>query len=167
MNQGSKVVIAAAGPPRRELPTELPSDLTLPAGFQNPRVCLPGILAIEGPACQAQATQNSDQIENFCQAFSPQQSINHFPLIVIVDDSPFVTKSLGNFLWAVFTRSNPANDIHGIGATTVNKHWQCQGALVIDARIKPHHAPPLIEDPEVTRKIDALAARGGPLAPYL
>ena len=32
-------------------------------------------------------------------------------------------------------------------------------ALVIDARIKPHHAPPLIEDPEVTGKVDAL---GGP-----
>ncbi|MCP3694344.1 MAG: 3-octaprenyl-4-hydroxybenzoate carboxy-lyase, partial [Planctomycetaceae bacterium] len=72
-----------------------------------------------------------------------------------------------NFLWTVFTRSNPADDIHGIGASTIAKHWQCQGSLVIDARIKPHHAPPLIEDPEVTRKIDALAARGGPLAPYL
>ena len=167
MNQGSKVVIAAAGPPRRELPTELPADLTLPAGFQNPRICLPGILAIEGPACQAQASQSNDQIEDFCQAFSPQQSVNHFPLIVIVDDSSFVTESLRNFLWTVFTRSNPANDIHGIGAATVNKHWQCQGALVIDARIKPHHAPPLIEDPEITRRIDALAARGGPLAPYL
>jgi 4-hydroxy-3-polyprenylbenzoate decarboxylase len=38
---------------------------------------------------------------------------------------------------------------------------------VIDARIKPHHAPPLIEDPEITKKVDALAARGGELAAYL
>ena len=45
-----------------------------------------------------------------------------------------------------------------------NKHWGCRGPLVIDARIKPHHAPPLVEDPAVTKKIDALAARGGPLA---
>jgi 4-hydroxy-3-polyprenylbenzoate decarboxylase len=35
--------------------------------------------------------------------------------------------------------------------------------LVIDARSKPHHAPPLIEDPEVSRRVDALAALGGPL----
>jgi 4-hydroxy-3-polyprenylbenzoate decarboxylase len=35
--------------------------------------------------------------------------------------------------------------------------------LVIDARLKPHHAPPLIEDPVIWRRVDALAARGGPL----
>jgi 4-hydroxy-3-polyprenylbenzoate decarboxylase len=39
--------------------------------------------------------------------------------------------------------------------------------LVIDARRKPRHAPPLVEDPDVTRKIDALASRGGPLSRYL
>jgi 4-hydroxy-3-polyprenylbenzoate decarboxylase len=44
-----------------------------------------------------------------------------------------------------------------------NKHWGCRGPLIIDARLKPHHAPPLVEDPEITRRVDALAARGGPL----
>jgi 4-hydroxy-3-polyprenylbenzoate decarboxylase len=34
---------------------------------------------------------------------------------------------------------------------------------VIDARSKPHHAPPLEEDPEITRHVDALAAPNGPL----
>jgi len=33
---------------------------------------------------------------------------------------------------------------------TQQRPWGCRGSLVIDARIKPHHAPPLIEDPEVT-----------------
>src|SRR5262245_39448836 len=36
LNEGSKLVIAAVGPPRRELPTEIPGDLTLPDGFRNP-----------------------------------------------------------------------------------------------------------------------------------
>ena len=31
------------------------------------------------------------------------------------------------------------------------------GSLVIDARTKPHHAPPLVEDPQVSRRVDALA----------
>ena len=44
-----------------------------------------------------------------------------------------------------------------------DKHWGCRGPLVIDARLKPHHAPPLVEDPEVSRRVDALAAPGGPL----
>jgi len=34
---------------------------------------------------------------------------------------------------------------------------------VIDARIKPHHAPPLDEDRDVTRRVDELGKRGGPL----
>jgi 4-hydroxy-3-polyprenylbenzoate decarboxylase len=45
----------------------------------------------------------------------------------------------------------------------VDKHWGCHGPLVLDARVKPHHAPVLEEDPETTRRIDALAVPGGPL----
>jgi 4-hydroxy-3-polyprenylbenzoate decarboxylase len=62
-----------------------------------------------------------------------------------------------------FTRSNPAADIEGVGASIVQKHWGCTGPLVIDARRKPHHAPPLEEDPEVERRVDRLGAPGGPL----
>ena len=49
LNQGSKVVMAAAGPKRRELPVELPSGMRLPDGFSHPRLVLPGILAVQGP----------------------------------------------------------------------------------------------------------------------
>ena len=86
-----------------------------------------------------------------------------FPLIVLVDDSEFAARTLNNFLWVTFTRSNPAADIGGINSFTDEKHWGCRGSLVIDARRKPHHAPPLIEDPAVTRRVDELAAPGGPL----
>jgi len=80
-----------------------------------------------------------------------------------VDDSPFATATLNNFLWTTFTRSNPASDIYGIESFVSAKHWGCHGSLVIDARSKPHHAPPLVEDPEVSRRVDALGAPGGPL----
>jgi 4-hydroxy-3-polyprenylbenzoate decarboxylase len=83
--------------------------------------------------------------------------------VVLVDDSEFTPGTLNNFLWVTFTRSNPAADIHGIGAFTRQKHWGCDGALVIDARIKPHHAPPLEADPAVARRVEALGARGAPL----
>ena len=53
LNEGSKVVIAAAGPVRRELATTLPSELPLLDGFHNPRVCLPGVVAISGPPVAA------------------------------------------------------------------------------------------------------------------
>jgi 4-hydroxy-3-polyprenylbenzoate decarboxylase len=38
----------------------------------------------------------------------------------------------------------------------------CTGSLVIDARVKPTHAPAL-EDAAVTRRIESLAVRGSPL----
>lgn len=165
-NEGSKVVVAAAGPAVRELPSEIPSSLNLPDGFTRPQVCLPGVLAVEGP--KYDDSQNRDHaVEHFCRTTSTEDPINQFPLVIIVDDSEFTARTLNNFLWTVFTRSDPAADIYGIGSSIENKHWGCRGSLVIDARIKPRHAPPLIEDPEITKRVDALAAQGGPLAKYL
>ena len=151
-NQGSKVVIAAAGPKRRDLGTELPPDMRLPDGLRNPCIALPGILACEcdGPISMTDSPRFTE-------------SLSQFPLIVVVDDSRFASTSLNNWLWVTFTRSNPAADISGIESFTHDKHWGCRGSLIIDARCKPHHAPPLVEDPAVTRRIDQLAAPGGPL----
>jgi 4-hydroxy-3-polyprenylbenzoate decarboxylase len=160
LNQGSKVVIAAAGEKRRDLPTEIPSNLRLPDGFHSPRICLPGILAVQAPAFDAQAQAT---VSRFTAKLMSDDVINQFPLIVLVDDSDFTARTLNNFLWVTFTRSNPASDIHGISEFTHQKHWGCQGSLVVDARIKPHHAPPLIEDAAITLRVDALAAPGGPL----
>lgn len=159
LNAGSKVVMAAAGAPRRSLPTSLPVGLQLPAGFIDPQVVAPGILAIQAPDYRPLQTD----LRRFCSELSVQASLSMFPLIVLCNDSRFVAHSLQNFLWVTFTRSNPAVDIDGVEAFTEDKHWGCHGPLVIDARLKPHHAPPLIEDPEVTRKVDQLAAPGGPL----
>ena len=44
-------------------------------------------------------------------------------LVVIVDDADFAARSLNNFLWTTFTRSNPARDVHGIEAFTRDKHF--------------------------------------------
>jgi len=168
LNAGSKVVVAAVGKPCRELPTILIGDLQFPEGFDEPRVCMPGVLAVNGPPFKSYIDGGGSlATELFCSAFRDRDPINQFRLIVIVDDSQFVSETLNNFLWVVFTRSNPAADIHGIGSFTDQKHWGCTGSLVIDARIKPHHAPPLVDDPEVTKRIDAMAARGGPIAKYL
>jgi 4-hydroxy-3-polyprenylbenzoate decarboxylase len=66
-----------------------------------------------------------------------------------------------------FTRSNPAADIFGAKETVEEKHWGCRSPLIIDARIKAHHAPVCEVDDATARRIDALAAKGGPLAKYL
>lgn len=163
LNQGSKVVIAAAGPVLRELPTEIPSGLQLPDGCSDPQVCLPGVLAITAPRFAPDAEDRDNFGERFVSRINSDDPINTFPLIVLVDDSRFTARTINNFVWVTFTRSNPAADIYGVQSFTDQKHWGCRGPLIIDARIKPHHAPPLIEDPEITRRVDALAAPSGPL----
>ena len=162
LNEGSKVVIAAAGPALRTLPIACDSRLVLPeaTGFRRARVFLPGILVVEGPAYGSGPDQ---AVAQFCACYNRRDAINGFPLVVVADDSDFTTKTLDNFLWTTFTRSNPASDIYGVEPFFLDKHWGCFGSLVIDARSKPHHAPPLVEDPAITRRVDALAAPGRPL----
>ncbi len=163
LNQGSKVVIAAGGNKRRELPSSLPENLTLPRGFKNPRIAIPGLLLVEGPAC-AESRPGADlNLLRFVKKYTNDDPINTFPLILVVDDSEFCAAELNNWLWVCFTRSNPAADIYGIESSAQAKHWGCSGALIIDARSKPHHAPPLIDDPAVEAQVDQLAVNGGPL----
>lgn len=169
LNEGSKVVVAAAGPPRRTLPATAPVGLNLPDGFGDPRVCLPGVLAVRGPRCRRERHSQDQEMERFCLALEAkledgrERNLKDWPLLVVVDDSAFASHDLRNFLWVCFTRSDPACDIYGVGAGMRCKHWGCRGPLVIDARAKPHHAPPLEDDPEVEKRVDALGARGGPL----
>jgi 4-hydroxy-3-polyprenylbenzoate decarboxylase len=163
LNEGSKVVIAAAGPPRRRLPKVLPASLPLPEGFGPARVCLPGIVAMQAPPFPPAVGKGLGGAGDFCTSLSLTHPLNDFPLVVLVDESGFTAQALNNFLWVTFTRSNPAADVQGIGAFTRQKHWGCEGSLVIDARIKPHHAPPLESDPAVVRRVEALGAPGGPL----
>ncbi|HEV3386499.1 MAG TPA: UbiD family decarboxylase, partial [Gemmata sp.] len=176
LNAGSKLVIAAAGPRRRTLQTEVPSDLKLPNGFSNPKVVMPGILAISGAPystlhSEKRVEEQNEDIrllisgpEGFDSAFHHKRlKVHGFPLIVVVDDSAFAAENMKNWLWVTFTRSDPANDVHGVASFVSRKHWGCRGPLVIDARLKPYMAPPLVEDHAITKKVDGLFARGGPL----
>ncbi len=164
-NEGSKVVIAAAGPKRRTLATMWPTKVPLPPGFCEPRICLPGVVAIQGPAYpKTSACPAEEPLRPLTDALAPYcDALAGLPMLVVVDDSDFASRTLNNFLWMVFTRSNPAADLHGVRSFIQRKHFGCDGPIVIDARIKPHHAPPLLEDPTVSKRVDALAAPGGPL----
>ncbi len=164
INQGSKVVIAAVGRKQRDLLAAWPADWQLGRGFANPRLVIPGIYVIEGPVCQQKCySQVQTEIKTLLEVMARNQSAPGLPLIVIVDDSEFASRTLNNFLWVTFTRSDPAPDIYGVNASVVNKHWGCSGPLLIDARCKKHHAPQLIEDPVSVRRVERMAKKGGPL----
>ncbi|TPV97046.1 MAG: UbiD family decarboxylase [Myxococcales bacterium FL481] len=161
LNEGSKLVIAAAGPARRRLASELPVLGTLPPGFSEARLALPGVLVVSAPkAAQADVLEQITPLLDYLRAQALGDSL---PLVVLADDAKFAAANLRNFLWVTFTRSNPSHDVHGVDSFIANKHWGCHGSLVIDARRKAHHAPPLVEDPAVTARVDELAGPGGPL----
>lgn len=165
LNRGSKVVFAAAGPRRRALATKLAESLTLPDRFSDPRVCMEGVVTVSAPPfTDAESGRDAEQ---FCHAYSASGPWTEFPLVALVDDSAAASRSIDDFLWTAFTRIDPARDVHGVDAFVVDKAWGCRGPIVLDARKKPQHAPPLEQDPAVVRAVDRMRGQGGALARWL
>ncbi|MGV3509825.1 MAG: UbiD family decarboxylase [Sphingobacteriaceae bacterium] len=161
LNTGSKVVFAAAGEQKRELLKELPAIFGLPRPFDNYKLALPGVLAVEAPAYVSEE-ESREQVEILNKHLISHDA-NNIALMVLCDDAGFTAENINNLVWITFTRSNPSHDIYGIGSFTENKHWGCKGPLIIDARKKPHHAPELIKDPEVEKRIERLGLKGASL----
>ena len=164
LHEGSKLIWTCAGEPRRRLATELSGLPDLPQGFSRPALALQGVLVLQGPAHKLGQAEPDPDLGRLADLLGASALAENCPLVVVVDDSAFTAQNLANFLWVTFTRSDPAMDSYGCKARTLAKQWQCASPLLIDARKKAWHAPELEEDAEVTRRIEALAAPGGPLA---
>ena len=142
LNHGSKVIVAAVGKPIRELGRSADdglSTLPLPQGFSLPCLAFPGTLVIQG--------SSSANIDALAKALSHWDSREKFPLVTVADDASFTAKTLDNWLWVTFTRSDPAHDIYGANSKFTQKHWGCESPLLIDARTKPWHQKIVEEDP--------------------
>ena len=161
INSGSKVVFAAYGDKIRDLSKEVPAVLNALHGFGAAHLAMAGVVCIAAPVYTT-AQEAAGQM-NALDAQLSDASLDGVAIIVICDDANFTAASLNNYLWVTYTRSNPSHDIYGIGSFTQNKHWGCTGPLVIDARIKPHHAPVLIKDEALEKRVDRLFEKGGSL----
>jgi 4-hydroxy-3-polyprenylbenzoate decarboxylase len=163
LNTGSKVVLAAYGAPIRELAIEVPTVLNELIQFENPKLVMPGVIAIKTkPFADYTIVKEEMKMLNY-QLHDAIDQLKGVAIIVVCDDADFVAANMRNYLWVTYTRCNPSHDMHGIKESFVNKHWGCEGPLVIDARIKPHHAPPVEKDPAVEKRIDRIFAKGGSL----
>ncbi len=163
LNTGSKVVFAAYGEKIRKLENDFSQNFTIANDLKGISVVQPGVLAIQINAFE-NYTKANEEIEILSQQLQENAaSLNGFPLIIICDNHHFVAENLNNFLWISFTRCNPSHDIYGVDSFIKNKHWGCNGPLMIDARIKPHHAPALVLNPEIEKRIERLWEVGGSL----
>jgi len=161
LNSGSKVSVAVAGAVKRELWNELPAGFELPRPFEKYKMVMPGILAVEVP--KNIKSSDTPLIFEILDEHLSDKQLEGLPLMVLCNDADFTAQNLNNFVWVTFTRSNPSHDIYGINSFTENKHWGCKGSLIIDARIKPHHAPVLEKDPAVEKLVDRMGEKGGAL----
>ncbi len=146
INQGSKVVIAAVGEKKRSLESEVRSEKF--------KMVMPGVVAMN--FSEFTSYENAEQELKSLNSSLITEDLNGIMLIVLTDNAPFVSETLNNFLWTTFTRSNPANDIYGVDSFIKHKHWGCNGPLIIDARKKPHHAPDLIKDENIEKRVDEI-----------
>lgn len=162
LNSGSKVVFAAYGDAKRTLGKEIHSSLKELKTFQNPKLVFPGVMVWQGKKFSDYHTAQKEFKEFNEELKQKDIDLNEFPLMVVTDDSDFTTAKINNWLWETFTRSNPSHDIYGVNAVTNFKHWSCD-QVIIDARIKPHHAPALEKIPEVEKRVDRLFEKGGSL----
>ncbi len=164
LNTGSKVILAAYGDKRRELCREVPEALKGLRTLHEPRLVMPGVIAVQSQPFTDYAAARQE-LADVCASLEAREGLGleGVPLIILCDDSAMVSDTLSNFLWVTFTRSNPSHDMYGTNSSYEFKHWGCDN-MIIDARIKPHQAPPLVPDADVERRVDRLFASGGSLS---
>jgi 4-hydroxy-3-polyprenylbenzoate decarboxylase len=154
LNSGSKLVLAAFGDAIRKLATSVPE------GIQNlnadAHLIMPGVIALNAGKI------NRSLIQTMLNGLGAELlETMGVAILVLTEDPAWMASHMNNFLWAAFTRANPSHDIDGIDAFVSNKHWGCKGPLMIDATIKKHHAPAVVKDAEVEKRVDAILAKYG------
>jgi 4-hydroxy-3-polyprenylbenzoate decarboxylase len=154
LNAGSKVVIAAYGDVKRTLANTVPQrllNLNIDASL-----VMPGVIAVNASAMNTSTLQSA--LLGQGEALLMQEGV---VMMILTEDPKWMASDLNNFLWAAFTRTNPSHDIEAIDAFTTHKHWGAKGPLVFDATIKPHHAPPVLKDAAVEKRVDAILEKYG------
>ena len=154
LNEGSKVVMAAYGDPKRTLCETVPSLIS--NHLENATCVMPGVIAINAQNNSISSIQ--EKLKGLGDALLNQEGVF---MLVITEDATWMAANIQNFLWAGFTRVNPSHDIDGVDAFVEYKHWGCQGPMIFDATIKKHHAPPVLKDATVEKRVDALLAEYG------
>jgi 4-hydroxy-3-polyprenylbenzoate decarboxylase len=154
LNTGSKLVLAAYGTVRRKLATVIPE--TIIALNANAQLVMPGVIAVNA----ATATINSiqEKLKGLGESLLEKEGV---AMIIITEEATWMAAEFNNFIWATFTRTNPAKDIDGVDSYINNKHWGCKGPLIFDATIKKHHAPAVVKDTEVEKKVTELLSMYG------
>ena len=143
VNEGSKAIMLGLGEPIRQLPREFKG--ALPQGVSRAAVFCGGCLVFEGRSF-AEDEELPDRIAR-------DSTLSDWPLIILHDDAS-VADSVPDFLWATWTRFEPAADIYAAQTTIQRHHLVYKAPIVIDARTKPGFPDELIVRDDIRDLVD-------------
>ncbi len=143
INQGSKAIMLGLGDAIRELPCEFQG--ALPAGVSRAEVFCGGCLVVEG----VPYAEDKDQAARLAR----ENVFASWPLVILHDDAS-VARSASDFLWATWTRFEPASDIHAAETTVARHHLSYHPPIVIDARMKPGYPDELVVRPDIGELVE-------------
>ena len=147
MNEGSKAILMGLGDRRFLLQPALHRELKNPL-FRNQKIYAPGVLVVEGPPWQEHNSAPEQLLA--------EEAVQPFRIVCLVDDAAECIQSDESFLWTVFTRFEPAADIHTKQNRLERFHVQLSTPVVIDCRLKPWYPPVVQPLPETVARVDAL-----------
>jgi 4-hydroxybenzoate decarboxylase subunit C len=143
VNKGSKAILLGLGEARRELLREFRG--TPPRDVSRCEVFCGGCLVVEG----SPYTQDPGQAARLAR----EEVFRPWPLVILHDDAK-VASSVADFLWATWTRFEPASDIYAADATVQRHHLSYRAPIVIDARMKPGYPAELFVRPDIAALVD-------------
>jgi len=144
VNEGSKGVLLGLGPALRSLPRELAGPL--PDGVRRAAVFCGGALCVEGPSFAEDRA--------FAARLAADPALAGWPLVALVDDAEAAARDARSFLWHVFTRFEPAADLHAAWRELVRNHIAFTPPILLDARMKPWMPKVVEADPETVSLVD-------------
>ncbi len=143
VNKGSKAIMLGLGDAIRELPREFQGSL--PVGIHRAEVFCGGCLVVEGA--------NYEDDKELAARLAQENVFRDWPLVVLHDNAA-CAKRAADFLWATWTRFEPASDIYARETNIVRHHLSYSGPIVIDARMKPHYPAELIAREDIVELVD-------------
>lgn len=143
INHGSKAILIGTGSARRDLPREFRGQL--PVGVDRAEVFCGGCLVVQGSSYEVEPAM--------AERIAASGSFEDWPLVVLHDEAEFA-KSEEKFLWATWTRFDPASDIYAKDAKLKNNHIGYESPIVIDARMKPWYPKTVEPRDEIVKLVD-------------
>lgn len=143
INDGSKAILMGLGDARRELTQEFRGEV--PAGVKRVEPFCRGCLVVEGE------TYENDK--DLGDRIAKSGKFDDWQVVVIHDNIEFV-RSTEKFLWATWTRFNPATDITAKLVETRNNHIGYTAPIVIDARMKPWYPKEVEPREDIVKLVD-------------